>query len=351
MDKLFLVHGMGLQKEGWEQPLRTHLGTLFSKYTNLGTDKLEDLFDVIPVQYDVVFRDLLNQWQNNAAAFGGAELPAAPPVQQLTGWLTDAGNDANKLWTHPVDVLLYRFFPDVRSAVKTKVALQFAQVLASLRADENWMVVAHSLGTCVTHDSLDMLFQGTLPAGAPTGLDPTKRQAQAIVMVANVSRVLQTNTKVYQSTVMPGQSGQAGRGCLRYLTTYHRLDPFTWVDPFRPEIWPDQATWDKGLYEFLEVDHIWDWNVHDAVHYLQNPKAFVPVLRALTYRRAVSKAVEADAIKSFNRFGSLTADDVTKIKTWLEDKLPSEPNWKALVNSAEWFFAPPNEIRETGGGS
>jgi len=349
-DKLFLVHGMGLQQDGWEKPLREHLGNLFQKYSRLGVANLEDLFDVIPIQYDVVFRNLVTRWQNDAQAFGAAEAATSPLVGKLTGWLQDAGNNENKLWTHPVDVLLYRFFPDVRQAVKTRVANQIMPVLQNLKASETWSVVAHSLGTAVTHDTLDMIWSGTLPDGSPTGMNERNRQAQAIVMVANTSRVLQTTVKAYESKVAPGPAGKAGRGCFQYLTCYHRLDPFTWVDPFRPELWPDRAAVDQALYQFLEADHIYDWNLHDAVHYLLNPKLFVPVLRALTMPTAVTKKVEKDALDSFKQFGSFTKDEMVAIKSWLEDKMPGGSDWRVILDLFEWYFSPPDDVKNAGDG-
>ena len=350
-DRLFLVHGMGLQAGGWEQPLRSQLGSLFGRHSRLGTGNLDELFQVVPIQYDDIFRGLLDRWQADANAFGRPDEPASPLVTRLTGWLNDAGNDEQQLWTHPVDVLLYRFFPDVRQAVKTRVALQIATELATLKASENWCVVAHSMGTAVTHDALDMLWSGTLPAGAPTGFDPQRRQAQAIVMLANVSRVLQTSSKVYESTVMPGPAGQAGRGCFQYLTAFHRLDPFTWVNPFRPIAWPDATADAKGLYQFLEADHIHEWNIHDGVHYLKHPSVFVPVLRALTFQTAVTKPAEAAAHAEFEPFGPITAAGAVTIKSWLEDRMPTAgADWKALLDLAEWFFAPPQDVSDAGGG-
>lgn len=347
MDRLFLVHGMGFQPDGWEKPLVKHLGGLFGKHSRAGTSDLSDLFQIIPIQYDVIFRNLLARWQDGANTFGAAEVPASPLVNQLTGWLRDAGNDQNRIWTHPVDVLLYRFFAEVRQAVKDHVAAQFAKELVTLGPNENWSVVAHSMGTAVTHDSLDMLFVGTIPAGAPPGFDPRRYQAQAIVMLANVSRVLQTASRVYESNVMPGPAGKAGRGCLNYVTSYHHLDPFTWVDPFRPVLWPDKRAVEDGLYQFIEVDHIYDWNLHDGVHYLRHPRLFVPVLRALTFPRMVTKQAEADAIAGFRQFGSLSQAQVIAIKSKFEDKMPHAADWTALIDLAEWYFP---LLKGTGGG-
>jgi hypothetical protein len=342
-DKLFLVHGMGLQPAGWEKPLRNHLDALFKKYSRYD-EGLDELFDVVPIQYDAVFRDLLTRWQNDTNALGAAEVPGSPLVGKLTGWLHDAGNDQNKLWMHPVDVLLYRFFPSVRTAVKLHVASQIMPVLQDLGASETWSVVAHSLGTAVTHDSLDMIWSGTLDDGSPTGMNERNRQAQAVVMVANTSRVLQTAARAYASRMQPGPAGKAGRGCLFYLTCFHHLDPCTWVQPFRPELWPDKAAVDRELYRFLETDHIHDWNIHDAVHYLKNPALFVPVLRALTMRTAVSKKTEQEALDQFKKFGSLKPDQVVAIKGWLEDKMPPGSDWGALIELAEWFLSPPASV-------
>ena len=123
------------------------------------------------------------------------------------------------------------------------------------------------------------------------------------------------------------------------------------VDPFRPEMWPDKAAVDQKLYQFLEADHIYDWNIHDAVHYLLNPKLFVPVLRALTMQTAVTKATEQDAIAKFKRFGSLTTDEMVTIKSWLEDKMPGGADWRVILDLYEWYFSPPAAVKNAGDGS
>jgi hypothetical protein len=296
-DTIFLVHGMGHHPEGWHEPVQTAIKKLYGKY-KLSRVPFDKRFSIKPISYDSVFRSLVTRWQADAAALGAASATVgATEVGNLVGWLRNAGQvDNNFVWSHAADVLLYRLFYTVRHEVKTHVAAEFAREIDSLPASARWSVIAHSLGTAVAHDSLDMLMSGTQEDGSPTGFEARHEQAFVIAQVANVSRVLQTAAKAYESNIKPGKAGQNGRGCRRFLNFRHVLDPFTIPKMFRPDAWPDSTAAANGLYQYVEVNHIHDVNVHDLTHYLKNPDVHIPLFRELTVLwSAVTKVLEAEA--------------------------------------------------------
>jgi len=340
-DTVFLVHGMGHHPDNWHTDVAATLKRLYSKY-RLSRQPFEQRFALKPISYDGVFRRLVESWQQNANALGAvADAVGANEVSNLVGWLRNAGAvSGNAIWTHAADVLMYRLFFTVRQEIKTHVASQIASEIKKLNASERWSVIAHSLGTAVTHDSLDMLWTGTQEDGSPTGFEPRHEQARVVAMVANVSRVLQTVPKVYDGTVKPGRAGQNGRGCLNYMTCRHVLDPFCIPKMFRPINWPDAAAVERGIYQYIEVDHIHDINVHDFSHYLKHPRIHIPLFRKLAgFDSAVTKAEEDEALSSFKKFGQLSQSVSIDIKEKLEEMSPGiSEDWTAYKSIWDEFF-------------
>lgn len=151
-DVVFLVHGMGHHPENWHAGAEARLRELYARYSRLSRISFDERFRIVPIQYDNIFRRLVNQWQQNAAALGPvADQLGASTVENLVGWLKNADvTDNNFIWTHAADVLMYRLFFTVRQEIKTAVALTIAREIDALPASANWSVIAHSLGTLLS---------------------------------------------------------------------------------------------------------------------------------------------------------------------------------------------------------
>lgn len=320
--RLFLVHGMGVHDEAWAEEVVDLLRSLYGEYPRLNSLDFDVRIDPVPIRYDDIFVETLEQFQGGATSIedllGDVN---ADEVGDLVNWFEDAADSDNFLWTHAADVILYRLFSLIRQRVKTRVALRLAEGIHSLPPGETrWSVLAHSLGTAVVHDSLDMLMTGQLPGDdLPGGFAPDQAQANLVMMVSNVSRVLQTNPPAYESVVMPGAAGQAKRGCIFYFNVRHSLDPFSIPKKFDPQDWPDPDTAAAGLYRSFEVNHIQEGNIHGLKHFLRNPEVHVPLFRTLTFKTAITKEEEANAIASFPVFDGLTHDQWTALKERLEE--------------------------------
>jgi hypothetical protein len=340
-DTIFLVHGMGHHPDDWYVPVQKTLKQLYGKY-NISRIPFDTRFTIQPISYDSVFRMLVARWQADATALGAASAAVgATEVGNLVGWLRNAGQvDNNFVWTHAADVLLYRLFYTVRHEVKTHVAAELARGIDALPASARWSVIAHSLGTAVAHDSLDMLMSGTQEDGSPTGFEARHEQALVVAQVANVSRVLQTAAKAYDSNVKPGRAGQNGRGCRKFLNFRHVLDPFTIPKMFRPDNWPDSTAVAKGLYRYIEVNHVHDINVHDLTHYLKHPDVHIPLFRSLAgFKSAVTKAQEEEALANFKQFGQLSQSAGISLKEKLEEVSPGiSEDWKTYREIWDMFF-------------
>jgi hypothetical protein len=197
-------------------------------------------------------------------------------------------------------VLLYRFVPTVADAVRASVK---KQLLEGMDGFERYSVVAHSLGTSVLHDSLVWMFD---PA-SPKPLDPEKFRFQAVAMVANVSRVLQSDEngarwEAYRSVVQP--NAKVTRGVCRYfLNAWHTWDPVPVPKKFKPmPDWPDKATRElKGAFQDIETEGLEAGgslkDVHDLGHYLRNPEFHIALFRSLIpLKGLISEKEETDAL-------------------------------------------------------
>jgi hypothetical protein len=323
-DTIFLVHGMGHHPGNWQADVEARIRADYARYARLSRIPFDQRFSLVPVSYDGVFRRLVTDWQANANALGPVAAGlGAHDVERLIGWLKNAGQiDNNFVWTHAADVLLYRFFYTVRQEIKTHVLNTIVPVIDALSGSANWSIISHSLGTAVIHDALDMLWNATNEDGTATGFEPRHEQALLLAMVANVSRVLQTRPKAYESSVKPGAAGQSGRGCLNFITCRHKLDPFCIPKMFRPIQWPDADAEARGVYRYIEVDHIHQVNVHGFDHYLAHPAVHIPIFRELTFRSAVTIDEEADALANFLPFGNIGAAVGIRIRQRLEEIAP-----------------------------
>lgn len=341
--KLFLFHGMGVHSDGsdgseaWHQPIVHKLNELHQRaeYKNLnlnGAKTLNDRVDIIPVNYDSVFVDLLRDWANDAEALGSGGV-GPTQVTQLVGWLRGASRD-DFSWTHAGDVLIYRIFSLVRERIKRHCA---DQILPHIGDDElQWVVMAHSLGTAVAHDTLDMIWTGRLEDGGPTGFEPHNEQASGIFMIANVSRILQTRRKVLESTVRPGARGQTDRGVLRYVNVNHDRDPFTIPKKFNPIDWPEQN--DEERFLNVELNHIHNANVHDFLHYLDHPSVHIPLFQALTYEKVIAKDLKIELENDYPRFRGMSVARGLELRGLLEDNAPGiGDTWESIGKIGRLF--------------
>lgn len=332
---LFFVHGMGVYKDGlpeagkdWFAVSLAALQGEYAKYKDLAAFyPFDKTFEIVNINYDLIFHSIVTRWAEESAKVGAAVGANNHTIASLVGWLTKANNTEDFIWSHAVDVALYRFFPTVRQRVKANVALK---IFNALQANDSgpvsrWSVIAHSLGTIVTHDVLHAMDTTTpKEAGVPV-LESTAPSAQLVAMVANVSKAMENDVKVYDGPVnggthvIPRNNLQDDTVCEEYLNINNRFDPFTIPIPFSPGT---DSRWREAdrikRYEDVSVDHVHGiTNVHGFDHYIANPAAHIPIFRALTGNSMISEAEERDARKNFKKY---SADDIEgKIKKRLEE--------------------------------
>lgn len=334
--KIFLVHGMGDVAENWSDEIQTLIRNLYGSYSSL-TDIVEfdDKFDFVPVYYNDCFDKRRKEWAKNAddviklLGDGGLDKATRDVLEKAA--VAPAGDSFFD--THILDVLMYRFLKPVAELVRNRVATRMSGVLDSIPGTKDWSIVAHSLGTAVTHDTLHAMYTNSQP-GIPR-LTPGDTRPKLLMTVANVSRVLETDADVYTSNVCPTRNPAKGY-CEYFINAHHEWDPFLTVKRFAPaDDWPSAA--DHKRYVDVKTNAFQKANVHAFDHYLLNPKVHGALFRGLTFKEAISQSELDDAITKYEASTPIGAFDDLRKK--LKDVRPAEEaSWKQVVQSWSTFL-------------
>ena len=351
---IFVLHGIGAHTDGWEREFVDPLHEAYDQYPELKKTPIDERFKFVALGYDALLREIVQTWADNAAIIGKFDADLGKTVaSKLVGWLKDAGElKDNPVWTHGVDVLLYRGIRLVREHVCTKIAAMMLKEITAQHQQfgrSSWSVVAHSLGTAVIHGTLARLT--TPNDGWPGALafQPEYEQANVVAMVANVSKVLELKTKAepydayghdedggVRHTLAPGFPGQSGRACRYYLNLRHKLDPITLPKMFAPQQWPDPGALAAvpPRYQYIELEHVHQVNTHDFAHYIRNPKAHVPLFRALVSPEHISPDEFEKKKLAFPEFGPIGHDAAVMARQKLLDLMPAvSDDWIAIIKA------------------
>lgn len=280
---IFLVHGMGPFTEGWSASTKDQLKNLYSTYKVAKTLPFDSLFRFEEITYNTLFDKIRKRWKTDTEAVL-KQLKADGIEKGVTTAITKASaalGTEDFLSTHVLDVVLYKFTA-VREAIKTLVSNRIFNTLLKDPSGDlpRWSIIAHSLGTAVTHDSLHALFTQTIGGGNQMLLGTTK--ADVLMMMANVSRVLEEDSvDVYLSATRPGARPEAGV-CRYFINAKHEWDPIPRVKEFRPlDDWPDVETRQEKRFVPVKINAIQSKDVHAMSHYLSNPKVHVEFFRRI----------------------------------------------------------------------
>lgn len=309
---LFLLHGVGRHSPNWafdaDGPVPA-LERAAQRYSYFRGRKLSDLVEVVPIYVDDIYDRILKTFNDRIAALNGAggAPDALKTVLSLNQRATDAGS--NDLIAYGADVPLYRGFPLFAKRIQLAVNLRIAKVIAEKSKAQDgqlpkYVVVAHSLGTAMAHDSIHLLgtenwldasysngpaeaggdaqgFQDahrflTQRFGTANPFAPGFVDFKSVFMVSNTSRLLQTICSPDKSLVCPLPRGSASAYCQRVYNVDHKLDPISKIVPFRVP-----AEWPKTGGGQITVEHLHQANVHGFAHYLDNPKVHLEILMDL----------------------------------------------------------------------
>lgn len=306
---MFLVHGVGKHPAGWDSSWKAALiGELqrYAPYEEMTAEEIEsDVIAFVPIGYDEIFEGFRERWGDLASALAETNLVPDRALQKGLRWVADHGEAdgfEQVFWEKVLDALLWTFNPIARARVMASVSQQLVDGLIAMAGENgepNSHIVAHSLGTSVTHDStIALMAARDVHEGA---LAPKFFKWTSLFMVANTSRLLEPwvdlsddldvdDFNVYRSAIQPGLRGSV---CRSYFNARHRIDPITWPRCFGPRDWQDDAFLDIELTRFDELQ-----NVHNFEHYVADPAVHLRLFRKvlgnkrLGTREEVRRAIE-----------------------------------------------------------
>ncbi len=299
---LFLVHGMG-RHEGtaWSDEVWKKLVECSERYRHFRETKaLAEYADPVPVGYDGFICGALARWKAQATGFG--EFAQANTLRHgdRLDWLAGmSGDDDGFVMGHLADVIIYRFFRHESAHIRANVQLKIFEEIERKRgqdAEAKFSLMAYSLGTAVAHDALAEMGDAPVIGRHVNTFGTRNFRFHSIHMLANLSRLLQTSSKAYESVVRPGARDTKHRYCGEMYCYRHELDPIAKPRAFDPISW-------GADFEMANVNHYRGWNVHGWLHYLDNPRVHIPLLKSITKASAIKPSMAGAAMNSYPQFG------------------------------------------------
>lgn len=349
--QVFLVHGMGDFQHDWSLGIQKLMRDAYAQYAVTGTIGWDADFQFVELNYSDIFEEIRQQWRENAEAASQALIAsglASAGARQLVNLANGATGD-DFFRTHVLDVVLYRFFKPVAERVQQAVRKQILERLNAFPQNDTppWSILAHSLGTSVTNDTLHAMFTQVVD-GQLLG---DRFKPDFVFMVANVSRVLWSKGGNFFASAVRPHSLETRGMCFKYCSYNHPLDPFPRVQRFNPPPadWFPPGGDPKSLYEFFEMkqDDIQDINVHGLSHYLSHPSVHASIFRTLwSSPQLIGDAEIAAAYKSWRK-NTLTAAKRTQAIKLLKDyAVTGSADWTQIVDSIMRFRT---DVLERGG--
>lgn len=354
MDKhiIFLVHGMGVysrEENGtwvpdttlWHDAQSQVLKELFGKHSEINDGKsFDDVFEVVPIVYDHIFTNVLQAWSNRSDEILGTVTGGSLDIaNKIMGWMKSGRLMEDFFYTHFGDVFLYRYFNHFEQAVQATVQAQIiARIVDPQTGNQpRWSIIGHSLGTKVTHDVIDSLY-----CDSEVNIGDEIKPAQLIALIANVCDVLERpDQNIVDSSVFPSTDASSNSACRYLISTSHKWDFFTRIDPYKPSggRWTNAAE----MKRFINIRNLetvdlgvedW-WNVHSLRNYLVNPNIYIPLFMRMMGKPMFMFPVDKyeTLIQKFERdysineqFDSQFDEDVKQKRKDIRKKLRDEYN-------------------------
>jgi hypothetical protein len=328
---VFLVHGIGLHKEGWSAAYQKQLVDLAGKYSGFAGKTLLDDVEFCEVTYDKIFDDQIQSWENNFDNLITDSPPGSEQsVREALEWMDGMSEQKdNFLWTHVADAVLWKISAYLRNHVITRVARIVAEgidrKISESAFSPKYSIIGHSMGTSVVHQSLAALASGAWSGDGFNAFNAGDVRFRSIHMIANVGHYFEPDPdEIYRGIVRPGIIDGMHGYCRKYFNYNNRFDPICWAGRFSPG-W----TVDDGFHD-IPVSHLHSRDVHDISHYLANPKVHIPLIRSISSVRRIGSQEELDAIADFRQIGGEVEDEVSELKAKLDELKGSINEFKDL---------------------
>lgn len=272
---LIVVHGIG---EHTSQSVTSEVVNALSKIYPNFSDEVETR----AITYNHIFQ----RWLETASQDWQGAINSLSSVNHFSGakdFLTRLVNtdDQNFVKTHLFDAVLYMSTLGVR--VQLEVAQQLSDVLEEYIAGGNTsnrriILMGHSLGTAVLHDTLHKMFRGGFEKDRLNQLSNMPFTFNSLYQVANTSRLFKTfvDPTTIETSVRPAPTGMIDR-MYNVLNTY---DPVPHLKRFQvdPASWIPESRWPRSVYREIELQAINSADIHSLDHYLSDPRLYLTLL-------------------------------------------------------------------------
>lgn len=296
---IFLVHGMGDFNEGWssevskgyDKSIQDMIKEKHQMWPQVSWRDFNQNFEFCEINYNHVFEGLREKWKQGSDDFleslKSLGLGDADTIFNEFSDFAEKPSGDDFLRTHVLDVLLYRFTQNTAGIVRAEVTTQILARLEIMfqQGGNSWSIIAHSLGTSVIHDTLHEMYNKDYANNEMADKLGKITYPDGLVMLSNVSRVLESDYPVYKSMVSPGAPTRNTSACRCYANIRNAWDPISAVKKFNPsDKWPDIDVRKLDLYKEEVLKMIappTPMAVHDFEHYLNNPRCSAAVIGAL----------------------------------------------------------------------
>lgn len=283
---LFLIHGIGVHRDAtWADETINMLERAWSTDVRLSTPFSEHI-EVVPITYDEVFEDYLDDFSDlGKAALHDAIDLSADEKQRLADTLNqNQVTDRHFLWSYLVDVLLYKMSL-VKEQVNALVAKQLYQRISQGETQDNFGIIAHSLGTRVINDTLQNMRTGSAEQSN------FYKQGYRLKFLMQISDVTDLFGLPLNKDKFPPRNVYPHDTYDYFRTVTNRFDPIARIIPTRLNHWPEGRTsashMGRPVYKDLLCEHVHDTNVHGLTHYMLHPEVTDEIFDLCGFGRAL----------------------------------------------------------------
>jgi hypothetical protein len=352
---LFLVHGMGSygkyengewasDKDGWFKEATDALRGVYDEFIKDDPDlghgeEFDTRFAVEFVEYDSYMEGYRHAWETQAGTWDA--FPIEEGIAKAVAEFFKGNSDDAFFWTHVADVLLY-LSPLVKDALHVHVGKQIFKALQTYHKAltlDSWSIIAHSLGSAVVSNSLQLILRdidqdAELRVAAPSPL--------VVCMAANVARLLSPAAAAYNAVITP----TGDFGVQRYVSCSHELDPFCRVRLFQPTDPQWTESWRYSdlneLSDYYLLAELADWAIdrenfdkavaivpHQFRHYMRQPKVVAQLWPLLLSKEPVDFQDLEEKVREKNLAKVLeviTAPKLEEIRKRVEETLKAALN-------------------------
>lgn len=341
---VLLIHGMGTHKPG--NVTKEFKDGLEECATFLGISSinLEKEFEFQEFNYSDYIDKKRAKFGDEAKAI--TELLSAGPLflQRLVSFQMKL-KENEFLYTHWLDVIFYCLLGTLRETIISKCMVKIMTVLKAAKDDPNNLrqviIVGHSLGTALLHDTLTNLYLRPNQPDKPDHIKFSNYSIEGLWTIANVSRLTHILTKLENPETSMVRDNNAENDGVSYFfyPVYNQFDPFTIFKRYAVD---PQA---GDLIRTNEIRKINDpdipVNPHSLTEYLADPEVGGVFLSEFsTYDISVSQIQKAKKLYRETTISGPISDNLTAVKEAmreLEKQFTSGNSIKLVTTTMELF--------------